>query len=712
MKIWNIGYPRIGQNREIALAVQQFEQKGLESQPLLDLGKKALRERWSRQHELGVDSIPINDFSFWDPLLDTAWLFNLIPKDTETGEGWLAAQLQLAQSKLPHQRWFNTTYRGFAPVWDTKTPLQIRSDKLDWEMSCYKGLPYPVHVTLIGPWTLAKMCRTGSLVKTELLEELAIQYGKVLKDIKKKGIEWVQLEEPSLGSDLEKRDIDLIEKTYQVLAKGAPKLLVSVYYESPDPWLTNLTALPVQGFHFDVVSGPATLSWIKTRAFPKDKLLCLGLVNARNVWASGLASLYKQLEILKGFHSESKMALAPSASLFHLPLTIDSEPQLEASGMASCLAFADERLAELAKLKKALIGDLKLSDLEKEEVKVKTLLVSVNSKNEALRGQLNRLEINTRKRHSSCVKRNKIQAKKLNLPKIPISLTTMPVAEESILFQEQHHCDVLLPDSFDSYQKLNDTASVWSGFRVTQNGWVQLRGSLCYKPPIVVSDIEWKSSDTQRNFQNAQTKTTRMVKGVAVGPLSLLNGSFVRQDLPFEQTLLQAAFAVRRELLALEEAGACIIQVDEPFFCEAFPAKNFKRAVVSKNLVDICRLATSPVKDETQVHLNLIGVQLDAIQEALSKIDVDVLCFRETELDWNVLANLKKAGVEAGIGTSLLNGYHKVKSEKEFELLIRKVFERIAPERLWITPEVKTAEELNYVVQATLFIRRLLQGMK
>jgi len=352
MKVWNLGYPRIGKENEIAQAVSEFEQGTKTPIELLDLGRKALKSRWELQHDLGVDSIPVNDFSFWDHLLDMAYLFNLIPLGIADETHWLMTQKNLVQGKadgnirpLTIRRWFNTNYFCFLPQWDLKTPIKLQMEKVNWELECLKSVPYQSHLTLIGPWTLVQLCETGKKPKSELLNEVTPLYLQLLKDLKKKGLEWVQLEEPSFCQELDRKALEGIHRVYQQFSKGCPKIMLSNYYDSPDPWLTDLSELPVQGIHFDLVSGPATLSWIKTRVFPKDKILCLGLINAQNIWSAGLASAFKQIEILKGFHSESKMVLSTSAPLYHLPISKKKEAwEKENPVLHRSVSFADERL--------------------------------------------------------------------------------------------------------------------------------------------------------------------------------------------------------------------------------------------------------------------------------------------------------------------------------------------------------------------------------
>lgn len=704
MKIWNLGYPRLGSRNEWYPAVQQFELGLKTSDQLLEMGKTVLQNRWKTQHELGVDNIPLNDFCIWDSVLDTACLFNLVPQEG-AGDHWLSSQLLLTR-RLNRINWFRTPYRCFQPEWDGKKSLSLKLDKLNWEINCQKGLPYQFHVSLVGPWTLTYLTKTANGSKAELAKELVPLYSELLKDLKKRGFDWVQLEEPAFCIDLQKEDLKTILMLYEGLKGQLPKILISTCYESPDPYLTELSQLPVQGFHYDLVAGPAVLSWIKTRSFPKDKLLGLGLVSATNIWSAQLASLYKQIEILKGFHPENKLLLSTSSSLIHLPVTKHNEKKLkENNRLFENISFANERLEELALLKQMLLGHVSLSEMEKRESEKKEMLQSLQKKNDSVRNQINRLDFSFRKRLSSYAKRSKIQSKRLNLPKLPFMVTGKEPEglEDSVLSS----IDITNYDSLSFEQRINDYSKRWTGLVATEEAWVQKCGSECIRPPILVSDIEWKDDGKDEVIWKPGS---RIVKAVSVGPVTFVNHAYVRQDLPKEQVVLQAALAVRNEVKALEGRGAPIIEIDESFLTELLPLKKQKISVYLKHQMDNLKIAICGVKDETVIHLNIEHSDMTVLLEPLAKSEVDVLCFSSGVNFSEKLLLLKSGNVECGLSPGVADPVLGTSpNEKEIEINIRKCFEVIAPEKLWIRC-VPAPELVRHVQNATQRIRRLLSG--
>jgi len=754
MKVWNIGYPRIGDERELKSSVESFWRNELSREELLEAGKSLLIKRWQAQHNLGVDSIPLNDFSFFDPLLDAAWLFNLLPAHENNSSHWLDKLFLFARgsqdgssSPLKIAKWFNTNYHSLLPEVSSHTKPKLQKEKLAWEIECTHGLPFNFHFSLIGPWTLAKHCQLKGVSMSWLLDQLAPLYKSLLKDLGKKGFEWVQLEEPSFGGDLEKEEVKLIQKCYEGISGNSPKIMISTYFESPDPWLSEITQLPAHGFHFDVVAGPATLSWIKTRSFPKEKILCLGLVDGRNIWAAPLSSLYKQMEILKGFHSPTKMMLAPSAPLSFLPVCKTKEQKLQKDiPFFKCISFANQRLEELARLKKAIQGTLDPKDLEQEEIKQREEIRKLQKPKDSVQNLINKIEPPMKRRSASFTKRFKVQQKRLGLPRLPCTtIGSFPqtaelrkarklskdggeqlqryqqlVTEEIkkvIELQEKVGIDVLVHGESERSDMVEYFAEQWDGFQTTEAGWVQSFGVLCAKPPIIMADIERKGQLTTPWFKVAQSFTQKPVKGIVTGPITLVNWSFVRQDQPIEKTALQAALAIRAEIRDLEAAGAKIIQVDEAALREGWPLKKMKRANYLKWVVEIFKLATSGVRDETQIHTHFCYTELSEIMEVIAKLDSDVYLVESTRSAGSVLNAFKSVKIENSVGPGLFDVHAKhVPSTQELELALRKCFEVFAPDKIWVSPDcglkAMSYEEIEpalaNMVEAAKRIRKLL----
>lgn len=718
MKLWNLGYPYLGVQNQWAQAVQGMAGSVEKIDSFLEVGVQVLKSRWAEQHDLGVDSIPINDFCFFDKVLETAYLFNLIPANVDLSKPWSVCLKDMSQV-LPQARWFHSPYLYYSPEWDPKQKLKLNVDKVEWELNNQKALPYTFHFALLGPWTLAQLCRSGKRSKSDLIQELIPHYVELLKWLKKKGISWVQLEEPGLCGNIEKKDIQVIEKAYEQMGACNLKLMLATYYDSPDPWLSELSHLPVQALHFDVLGGPSVLSWIKTRGFPKEKILCLGLVNALNIWRAPVTSLVKQIELLQGFHPASKLFLAPSGPLFHLPLSKDEEHILKAEAdVFDNLSFAKERLQELSVLKRVLQGNEKVEPLQKAESELERKLQALQKPVDSVRNPISRIDFTFRKRASSITKRIKLQQKKLGLPVLPVTQTT-PLGTAESIQQLTPGLDCYLPDATTEIEKLGEVALDWGGFRSFQNAYIHLGGMKWFRPPLILSDIEWREGKFTKSFGKWVGQSSPMAKGRALGPLTVLNYSFARSDLTTEQLLTQIALAVRKEVQKIESMGARVIQVDEPALGVGLPLKRQKHSLFWKSCLEAVKLALCGAKDETHVQYHIFANKLEEHSEILCKCDVDLISFG-TEYGWEetfqwlklhpmecALAPLFSEPVNAGIPT-----------EKSIENFLRKVFEVVAPDKLWVSAsssfsnssDDNTLAVIQRVITVTHLIRNWLRN--
>jgi len=717
MKVWNIGYPKWLDYQRWRDLFSGFESGQINREDFSSSLALNVAERWKIQHELGLDSIPLNDFGLWDRLLETAWLFGLVPKEAFSTSDWMEAFFLLTKGNeapkipaLPKTKWFKTSYTSFAPIWDGKKSLQLHTERIDWEINLQKKFPYPFHFSLIGPWTLSQLCRLESGNRTELLSQLMPLYDGLMKHLKKQGFDWVQLEEPSFCGDLAKEDIKHIHEAYSRLPRREPKLVLSTYYESFDPWLSELCDLPVQGVHFDCVNGPAVLSWLKTRAFPKDKALILGVLDAKNIWASPLASICKQLEIFKGFHPVEKIWLAPSAPLWHLPETKTREALLKKQdGLYQSISFARERIEELVRLKKAQQKGVSVSQLEKEEEELRKNLSSIHQKSAVLQRELNKLDFSARKRGASFAKRSKLQKKKFRFPVLPL-LCCGFTKELSSIEQEKLELDLISENGSLLKDLLVGFIGNYQGVMETENGWIPSCGNFAFKPALIVSDIIWGGREPAPVPQNSETN--KKPKKVSVlGPGSVLATSFCRQDLAWEEVALQLGFAIRQEIKWLETYGYDCIELWEGELATGSPTKKQKTSVYQKHLLDTVKLASAGVKDETMIFLALGETQLLGWEEFLTKTDTDVILLQEIPG--------KPLLLEMGTGIDALRlGNLGVCEPKLIELTIRKACQVIPPRNLWVLINIpeglegKKDQQLSNiapVVKVTKELRKLLE---
>lgn len=719
MKTWNIGFSKWFDYQKWQEPFNSFESGKGDGEVLLSQIETQVAARWKEQHDLGLDSIPLNDFGLWDRVLETAWLFGLVPQKAYDLGDWVQAFFVLTRGdrsqglpSLQRASWFKTGYHCLLPRWDGGKGLSLHTERIDWELDLQKKLPYPFHFCLLGPWTLSQLCELTSGNRSELLKEIIPLYNQLLRTLKKKGVQAVQIEEPGFCEDLEKSDIKQISDAYTALVKQSPSLILSTYYDSFDPWLSELCSLPVQGLHFDCVKGPAVLSWLKTRSFPKEKRLVLGLLDAQNIWASPLASVHKQLEILKGFHSEENIWLAPSAPLWHLPYSKQRETVLQKKAplVFQSISFARERLEELMELKKIQMGSVSLKEVQKREDQSRASWEKIHFRHDGLRRELNQLDFSFRKRGSSSAKRQKLQKKKYLLPPLPVIFS--PCSSGISLDQQvELGLDWLSAREETLNDLLEKTVSKMEGFEILQHGWIPFCGNTGLNRPLLVADalLLKKSQGNKEEKFNPRKKPTR---AVVLGPASLLALSFCRQDLPWEELALQLAWATRQDVLRLEALGFEGVEIWEGEMSTGSPRKKQKMAVFQKHLLDIFKLASSGVKDESTILLNMGHLPIQGWEDFLSKSDVDTILFDSIPT--------KGIVIETNIGVGISHSKNLTPaSETEIDLKIRKVCQVIPPHKLWIlispsehqrsTRENHLVEEINNITSVTFKLRKLLQ---
>lgn len=718
MKTWNIGYSKWSDYQKWQEPFNVFEAgKGNKEFLLADI-ETQVTAKWKEQHELGLDSIPLNDFGLWDRLLETAWLFGLVPAKAYDLENWVDAFFVLTRGdrrrgipNLKQAHWFKTGYHCFLPSWSGERGLTLHTERIDWELELQKRLPYPFHFCLVGPWTLCQLCELPAGNRSELLKEVVPLYNQLLVALKKKGIQSIQIEEPGLCEDLEKSDIKQISDAYTAIVKQSPSVILSTYYDSFDPWLSELCSLPVQGLHFDCVKGPAVLSWLKTRSFPKEKRLVLGVLDAQNIWASPLASISKQLEILKGFHSEENIWLAPSAPLWHLPYSKQMEHSLQKKAplVFQSISFARERLEELMELKKIQTGGISLKEVQKREDQSRASWEKIHRKHDGLRRELNKLDFSFRKRGSSSAKRQKVQKKKYSLPPLPLLLSGS-CSGISLDEQAELELDWLSAPDGSLNDLLEKTVSQMQGFELLENGWIPFVGNTGLKPPLLVADALLVKKSESKNDRESHPRK-KPTKAVLLGPASLLALSYCRQDLPWEELALQLAWATRQQVLRLESLGFEGVELWEGEMGTGSPRKKQKIAVFQKHLLDIFKLASSGVKDETSLLLNVGRLPLQGWEDFLLKSDVDTILFENAPTERLVIEN------NIGVGFSHSNNLTSA-TETEIDLEIRKVCQVIPPHKLWIlvgSSEDKLQNknhclnEIKTIASVVFKLRKLLQ---
>jgi 5-methyltetrahydropteroyltriglutamate--homocysteine methyltransferase len=722
MQVSNLGYPRIGRRRELKTALEGFSQGKIDSSQLLAIGKKLCVDRWRRQKELGVDHVPLNDFSFSDHLLDMALLLGVVPERFEKQADWMALTRDLEQGVenvpgLGIRKWFNTNCHSFVPELSPSSLVSPRWEKLRFELDLAREqADIRFHPVLIGPWTFAKLSHISGMNFTTALERLIPKYVEILRELGRFGFDYVQMDEPSLCTDLVREDLRSLRKIYEALQEGGVSLQLATYYGSPESWLSDIVHIPCDGFHFDLLHWPATASWLKTRTFPRDKHLSLGIVSGRNVWASPLWDRKAEIQGFVDLYGIDRISIAPTCTLLHLPLDKTVEKQWDPE-FSSWVSFADQRLEELAFLKRALLGDRNVEQLLKQrQSALSAKSVSQRVHRPEVKQAVARIEAKQTVRTGTLI-RSKSAYKIPGLPNLPTTTVgAFPQTSERrktrldwkkgkltdeqykkhvsaeiesvIRFQERIGLDVLVIGDLERSDMVEYFAEHWDGVALSTAGWVQSIGSQCVRPPLIFGDVRRRSPAAAAWFQIAMSFTDKPLKAVVTGPVTLLNWSFVREDQSRQKSAFQIALALKEEVKDLEKAGAKIIQIDEPALREGLPMAKVHWNAYLKWALEAFQVTTSELGPGVQVHAHFCYSAYEDISDALILLGADVLlveCHRSGD---GLLEKLSKGRFKGQIGPGAFDVRRLVPpTEEECKRKIEGYVERFSLEQVWVSPD-------------------------
>jgi 5-methyltetrahydropteroyltriglutamate--homocysteine methyltransferase len=728
IKTWNLGYPRIGRKRDLKKALEAYWSKTIPVEDLEATAKKICLTRWKRQNELGVDSIPLNDFSFYDQMLDMTWLLGAIPgrfKNVPKSH-WLDQYFAMARgyrdasqdvAALDMTKWFNTNYHYLRPEIDSSTTFSLQWNKVNLEFDHAAKQNFSFHPVLIGPWTYVRLSNLTGVTANEVLKKIVPLYVDILKTFKSKGYQKVQIDEPGLCTDLVKEDLQTVKGIYEELNKAGTSLMLTTYFESPAPWLSEVAALPVAGIHLDLVYGKETLKWLKTKSFPAGKILSLGVVNGRNLWVSPLNSVRTEIEEIRKLYPTHEITLAPSCSLLHLPHDRTLEKKWD-SEFASWIAFADQRLEEINYLKRALEGDKTVESIFDERERVmKNRSTSPRIHRSDVKQAVESIDASMKTRTSPFETRIAKQQQTLKLPSLPTttigsfpqttdirhirqewkkgSLTTVEYnkflekeIERVIRLQESVGLDVLVHGEPERNDMVEYFGELLEGFAFSDHGWVQSYGSRCVKPPIIFGDVKRKAPMTVSWFKFAQSLTNRPVKGMLTGPVTILNWSFVREDQSRETTTFQIALAIRDEVKDLESHGARIIQIDEAAIREGLPIKRADWKNYLKWATESFRVSAGAVKDETQIQTHMCYSEFADMMDSIRDLDADVLLIENARSGSTFFGCFKEHPYQNQIGPGVYDIHSpRVPTAKECETSIKQILTLFPAKQVWINPD-------------------------
>lgn len=720
-----VGYPRIGSQRELKFFTEDYFQGRISESELKEKARKLRASQWLMLKNKGVDLIPCGDFSFYDGMLDTACMLGAVPKAYKVlGLSELDTYFAMARGyqgaagdvkALAMRKWFNTNYHYMVPVLEDGAKLELSESSLFNMCSEALSLGINAKPVMIGPFTFLKLAEGKAKNHVEAVIKV---YADIIARLDSLGVQWIQIDEPSLVMDLSKEDVALFTTLYEaiLLSKNKTKLLLQTYFGDIRDVYKSIMALDFDGIGLDFAEGKQTLSLIKEYGFRDNQTLFAGVVNGRNVWRNNYAKTLALLNTLTSHINKNKIVISTSCSLLHVPYSLDNEMTMDGQ-YKRCFAFAQEKLDELCDLTQ-LFED---HNCASNEIYISnTLLMSAKEQfgDEAVRKRVLALEEKDFIRSPEFSQREKLQKKTLCLPDLPTTtIGSFPqtadikalrsackkrtlnneeynqrikeAIAECIAMQEDIDLDVLVHGEFERNDMVEYFGENLEGFLFTQKAWVQSYGTRCVKPPIVWGDIKWTKPITVGYIAYAQSLTKRPVKGMLTGPVTILNWSFPREDIPPRETAFQIALAIREEVLALEKAGIRIIQIDEAALKEKLP---LRRADWHCDYLDWAiaafRLVHASVLPATQIHTHMCYSEFDDIITDIDNMDADVITFEASRSNLSIVKTLQQVHFRTAVGPGVYDIHSpRVPSIEEIKQAVEIMLNMIPKEKLWINPD-------------------------
>ncbi|TCP30028.1 methionine synthase (B12-independent) [Scopulibacillus darangshiensis] len=735
----NLGYPRIGEQREWKKALEKFWSGQVDKEVFLSELKKLRFKSLQKQKEKGIDLIPVGDFSLYDQVLDTSVMFGIIPERFSYDEGPVSIDtyFDIARGNKgavasEMTKWFNTNYHYIVPELQGAKPKITENRPLFYYREAKEELKIEGKPVILGPVTFVKLAKGYEPEQFDaILEQLIPLYAEILQQLEAEGVQWVQMDEPILSTTLHSSDIDRFKKVYEALNSAVPKLnlLLQTYFEGIDDY-QDIVNLPVQGIGLDFVHDAGkNLASIHQHGFPEDKVLAAGVIDGQNIWRSDLSEKHDLLQNITNAVPAERLIIQPSASLLHVPVTVKNEqfdPVLQKG-----LSFADEKLVEVSLLSKGINGGRKA--VEKEINESTAAVYALNQSGDrnvlSVQEEIRQLSGYRAEREAPFNKRKKVQEASFGLPFLPTTtIGSLPQTAEVrkarrewrkgewsddqygqyvkdqikswIAIQEEIGLDVLVHGEFERNDMVEYFGEKLGGFVTSKNGWVQSYGSRCVKPPIIYGDVAFREPMTLKESVYAQSLTEKPVKGMLTGPITILNWSFVRDDIPQHEVTHQIALALRKEVEALECEGINMIQVDEPALREGLPLKKEKWENYLKHAVYSFKLATASVKNETQIHTHMCYSNFDDIIDAIHALDADVLAIEAARSHGGLIKTFEDKAYDQGLGLGVYDIHSpRVPSVEEIIDILDRALRTLDPELFWINPDcgLKTRNEKEVI---------------
>lgn len=721
-----LGFPRVGLKRELKKAQESYWAGNSTQEELLNVGRELRARHWQQQQQAGVDLVPVGDFAWYDHVLTTSLLLGNVPERHQNADGSidLDTLFRIGRGRAPTgtpaaaaemTKWFNTNYHYMVPEFQQGQQFKLGWTQLLDEVDEALALGHKIKPVLLGPVTylwLGKV-KGEQFDRLSLLNDILPVYQQVLGELAKRGIEWVQIDEPALVLELPPEWLDAYQPAYQAL-QGQVKLLLTTYFDSIGHNLDIIRALPVQGLHVDVVAGQDDIAELNA-TLPQEWLLSLGVINGRNVWRADLSHWFERLQPLV---NSRPLWLGSSCSLLYSPIDLSEETRLDAE-VKSWFAFALQKCAELALLTQALNApsEAKLAELAAYSAPIRARRASSRVHNPQVEQRLAAITAQDIERQQPYEARATAQRKRFNLPAWPTTtIGSFPQTTEirglrldfkqgrldgknyrtgisehikqAIAEQERLGLDVLVHGEAERNDMVEYFGEHLDGFVFTQNGWVQSYGSRCVKPPVIIGDISRPEAITVEWAKYAQSLTDKPVKGMLTGPVTILCWSFPREDVSRETIAKQIALALRDEVEDLEKAGIGIIQIDEPALREGLPLRRTDWQAYLQWAVDAFKLNAAVAQNDTQIHTHMCYCEFNDIMDSIAALDADVITIETSRSDMELLESFEDFAYPNEIGPGVYDIHSpNVPSVEWIEALLRKAAQRIPAERLWVNPD-------------------------
>ncbi|PKW57132.1 5-methyltetrahydropteroyltriglutamate--homocysteine S-methyltransferase [Staphylococcus pseudintermedius] len=730
IKTTNLGFPRLGHKREWKKAIESYWNNKITKAELDDTLQQLHRSNLVLQQNYNLDSVPVGDFSLYDHILDTSLLFNIIPtrfQDRDVDDDLL---FDIARGNKSHVasalvKWFNTNYHYIVPEWDNVTP-RVNRNRLLERFNEAKALNINAHPVIVGPVTFVALSKGGDQSFEDKVRTLLPLYVEVLQSLIDAGAELIQIDEPILVTDKAAELEAITREAYEAFAEAdvAKSLVIQTYFERAN--VKFLSALPVKGLGLDFVHDRGyNLQQIENGDFDRSKTLFAGIIDGRNVWAADVEAKKALIEKLSQYSDD--LYINPSSSLLHVPVSLEDEV-LE-DDIRDGLSFATEKLETLDALKRAVIDN----DTEAYD---RLHAQYIRFQSQAFKNLEYDFESVRAKRASAFSERKVVQQQRLNLPDLPTTtIGSFPqspevrkqradwknnrISDEAyrqfvqdeikrwIEIQEDIGLDVLVHGEFERNDMVEFFGEKLDGFLVTKFGWVQSYGSRAVKPPIIYGDVKWTAPLTIDETVYAQSLTDKPVKGMLTGPVTILNWSFERVDIPRSTVQDQIALAINEEVLALEKAGIQVIQVDEPALREGLPLRKEYHEDYLVKAVHSFKLATSSVTDETQIHTHMCYSQFGQIIHAIHDLDADVISIETSRSHGDLIKDFEDIDYDLGIGLGVYDIHSpRIPTEEEITTAIERGLQQIDRSLFWVNPDcgLKTRKEDEVKAALTVLV--------